>query len=85
MGELLLIGADDMTPRAIQCFREAIELARLQSAKSWELRATVSLARLLGNQGHRNEARTMLADIYQWFIVWSHAVSASAGHLFLPP
>jgi hypothetical protein len=31
------------------------------------LRATVSLARLLGNQGHRNEARPMLADIYNWF------------------
>ena len=37
------------------------------SAKSWELRATMSLARLLAKQGHRDEARTMLADIYSWF------------------
>ena len=38
-----------------------------QSAKSWELRATISLARLLDRQGHRDEARTMLAEIYNWF------------------
>ena len=41
----------------------AIEIARRQSAKSWELRATISLARLLGWQGRRNEARTLLAGI----------------------
>ena len=37
------------------------------SAKSLELRATTSLAQLLDRQGHRDEARTMLADIYNWF------------------
>ena len=37
------------------------------SAKAWELRATMSLARLLANQGRRDEARTMLAEIYNWF------------------
>jgi predicted ATPase len=42
-------------------------IAYRQGAKSWELRATTSLARLLANQGHRDEARTMLADIYNWF------------------
>jgi predicted ATPase len=36
-------------------------------AKAWELRATISLARLLDTQGRRDEARTMLADIYNWF------------------
>ena len=36
-------------------------------AKAWELRATISLARLLASQGRRNDARTMLADIYNWF------------------
>ena len=35
--------------------------------QSWELRATTSLARLLASQGNRDEARTMLADIYGWF------------------
>ena len=36
-------------------------------AKAWELRATMSLARLLAQQGHRDAARTMLAEIYDWF------------------
>ena len=49
------------------CFRKAIEIARGQSAKWWELRATVSLARLLGDAGRRDEARAMLAEIYSWF------------------
>jgi predicted ATPase len=48
-------------------FREAIEVAQRMSAKSWELRATMSLARLLAKQGRRDEARTMLADVYNWF------------------
>jgi len=48
-------------------FREAIEVARHQSAKSWELRATVSLARMLGDTNRRDEVRAMLAEIYNWF------------------
>jgi len=48
-------------------FRQAIEIARRQEARSWELRATMSLARLLDKQGRRDEARTMLAEIYNWF------------------
>jgi predicted ATPase len=48
-------------------FRQALKVARLQSAKSWELRATMSLARLLDKRGRRDEARTMLAAIYGWF------------------
>ncbi len=64
-GELLLMqGAE---PEAVDSFNEAIQVARRQSAKSWELRATMSLARLLEKQGHREEARAMLAEIYGWF------------------
>jgi predicted ATPase len=48
-------------------FREAIALAQKISAKAWELRAATSLARLLNEQGRRDEARTMLAEIYNWF------------------
>jgi len=44
-----------------------VSIARKQSAKSFELRATVSLARLLKSQGKHDEARTMLAEIYGWF------------------
>jgi predicted ATPase len=48
-------------------FREAIELARKMSAKSLELRATMSLAWLFLKQGKRGEGRAMLAAIYNWF------------------
>jgi hypothetical protein len=48
-------------------FLKAIDIARKQQAKSWELRATVSLARLWQRQGKKDEARRMLADIYGWF------------------
>jgi predicted ATPase len=67
IGELLLKQADSNAPGAQGCFRRAIEVARNQSAKSWELRATMSLARLLDKQGKRDEARAMLAEIYYWF------------------
>jgi tetratricopeptide (TPR) repeat protein len=64
-GELFLNNGDGEA--AAQSFHDAIDLARHQSAKSWELRATSSLARLLAGQGRRDEARTMLGDIYNWF------------------
>ncbi|MBV8360164.1 MAG: adenylate/guanylate cyclase domain-containing protein, partial [Deltaproteobacteria bacterium] len=48
-------------------FRTALTLARSMDAKAWELRATTSLARLLRDTGRRDEARTMLAEIYNWF------------------
>ena len=48
-------------------FRESIALAQKMSAKAWELRSTMSLARMLNQQGKRDEARTMLSEIYGWF------------------
>ncbi len=48
-------------------FRAAIALAQKIGAKAWELRAAMSLARLLDKQGKRDEARAILADIYNWF------------------
>ena len=66
-GELLLRRDESNNAEVQRCFERAIEIARKQSAKSWELRATTSLARVLAKQGHRDEARTMLADIYNWF------------------
>ena len=48
-------------------FRDAIALAQKMSAKAWELRTTISLTRLLAQQGRRHEARAMLAEIYGWF------------------
>jgi predicted ATPase len=52
---------------AEECFHKAIEIARRQSAKSLELRATVSLSRLWQQQGKTVEARQLLAEIYGWF------------------
>jgi predicted ATPase len=49
------------------CFLRAIEIARQQQAKSWELRASTSLARLWLRQGKHYEARTLLAEVYNWF------------------
>jgi predicted ATPase len=49
------------------CFLKAIEIARQQQAKSLELRATMSLARLWQQQGKKDEARQRLAEIYGWF------------------
>jgi predicted ATPase len=66
-GELLLKQSDSNAARARSCFERAVEIAREQSAKSWELRATTSLARLLDKQGSGEAAREMLGDIYNWF------------------
>jgi predicted ATPase len=55
------------TKEAENSFRTSIEIARRQSAKSLELRATTSLTRLLAKQGRRDEGRAMLAEIYGWF------------------
>jgi len=48
-------------------FHQAITLAQKMGAKAWELRTTMSLARLLAQQGRRDEARMILAEIYNWF------------------
>jgi predicted ATPase len=48
-------------------FTRAIEVARRQGAKSWELRAATSLSRLRLDQGRRNEAVEALAEVYVWF------------------
>ena len=49
------------------CFHKALTIARQQAAKSWELRAAISLARLWQSQGKITEAREVLADTYGWF------------------
>jgi predicted ATPase len=66
-GEAILMRDSSVTAKAEACFSTAIELARGQSAKWWELRATTSLARLLRDTGHRDEARKLLSRIYNWF------------------
>jgi predicted ATPase len=66
-GELLLMSNHGASIQAAHCYHEAIQIARRQSARSWELRATMSLARLLRDTARRDEARAILAEIYGWF------------------
>ena len=65
-GELLLLGTD--RPSAADgSFGHALDIARRQSAKSLELRAAMSLARLWRDQGKVRQARELLAPVYGWF------------------
>jgi predicted ATPase len=66
-GELLLAVPGEQQDEAEASLRRAVVIARRQQAKSPELRATMSLARLLDKQGKRDEARAMLAAVYDWF------------------
>jgi predicted ATPase len=66
-GELLLRQAVPDAPAAEACFQQALAVARRQQAKSWELRAAMSLARLWQEQGKRAAAHALLAPIYGWF------------------
>ena len=66
-GEILLAHAAGHDAEAEICFRQALDVARRQQAKSWELRAAMSLSRLWQRQGKRTEARELLAPIYGWF------------------
>ena len=65
-GELLL-ASNDRRAEAEGCFKKALETARAQDAKSLELRAAGSLARLWNGEGKRSEASDLLAPIYDWF------------------
>lgn len=67
-GELLLNeGALENTVPAEMLFQEALAIARHQRARSWELRAATSLARLWCAQSRRREAHELLAPVYEWF------------------
>jgi predicted ATPase len=66
-GELLLSLAAENALDAETCFKRAIGIARRQSAKSLELRAATSLARLWARRGERQRGRALLADTYSWF------------------
>src|SRR5262249_44058447 len=66
-GALLLQQHSDNQAEAETCFQQAITVAQNQQAKSWELRAATSLARLWQQQGKRQEAHDLLAPVYHWF------------------
>jgi len=66
-GELLLQQNSDNQAEAESCFHHALDIARSQQAKSFELRTATSLARLWQQQGKRQEAHDLLAPVYHWF------------------
>jgi predicted ATPase len=66
-GEVALLGPEQITADAQTHFERALVVARRQRAKSWELRAAMSMARLWRDQGKRHEARELLAPVYGWF------------------
>ena len=66
LGGVLALAQRNLGKSAV-CFERAIGTARRQEAKSLELRAATSLARLLGEQGRRAEAQQLLAPVYGWF------------------
>ena len=66
-GELLLHLPSDNATEAEACFQQSLDIARNQQAKSWELRAATSLARLWQQQDKRQDAYDLLAPVYKWF------------------
>jgi predicted ATPase len=66
-GEIALKSPQRDVAKAQAYFEHSLTVARAQQAKSWELRAAMSLARLLSDQGKRQTARDLLAPIYDWF------------------
>jgi predicted ATPase len=67
-GEIALLSPQtDAVVKAQTYFERALAVARQQRAKSWELRASMSLARLWRDQGKVSEARELLAPVYGWF------------------
>ena len=66
-GELLLRKDPSNIAEAENCFEQALKSARKQQARIFELRATMSMARLLARRGQTDKAHEMLTDIYNWF------------------
>jgi predicted ATPase len=66
-GEIALKSPEPSVAKAVVYFERALSVARQQQAKSWELRAAMSMARLWRDRGKRDEARDLVAPVYAWF------------------
>jgi predicted ATPase len=66
-GEIALMSPEPLVVKAEGYFERALAVARQQQAKSWELGAAMSMARLWRDQDKRDEARDLLAPVYGWF------------------
>ena len=67
IGDTLRAAGEQHWPEAEVCYLRAVEVARAQEAKSWELRTALALARLWQEQRISGDARDLLASVYDWF------------------
>jgi len=84
-GELLLALSREYDTEAEACFQQALEVARLQPAKSLELRAAMSLGRLWQYQGKTEHARQVLTGVYAWFTEGFDTVDLKEAQALLEP
>jgi predicted ATPase len=82
-GQIALMSSKPDAAKAQAHFVRALEIARAQRARSWELRAATSLARLWRDQGRRREARDLLAPVYGWFTEGSDTLDLKEGNALL--
>ena len=82
-GELWLRQIPPDTAQADACLQQALAIARQQQARSWELRAALSLSRLWQQQGQDVEARDLLAPIYGWFTEGFETVDLQEAQVLL--
>jgi predicted ATPase len=82
-GEMLLARSAEHHFEAEARFTHALELARRQQAKSWELRAAISLSRLWQRHGRRDKARDLLAPVHHWFTEGFETTDLQAANAML--
>ncbi|HTV29477.1 MAG TPA: hypothetical protein VMF32_17015 [Xanthobacteraceae bacterium] len=82
-GEISLISPEPDAAKAEAYFERALAVARAQRAKSWELRAAMSMARLWRAQGRQRQARELLAPIHGWFTDGSDTLDVKEGKAML--
>ena len=82
-GEIALKSPERDAAKAVAYFERALAVARQQQAKSWELRAAMSVARLRRDQGKRDQARELLAPVYGWFTEGFDTLDLKEGKVLL--
>ena len=83
-GEIALMSPQPDAAKAEAYFERALAVARKQQAKSWELRAAMSMARLWRDQGKPRQARDLLAPVYGWFTEGFDTLDLREAKAWLP-
>ena len=82
-GKIALLSLEPDAAGAEEYFARALAIARAQQAKSWELRAAMSMARLWRDQGKRQQAHDLLAQVYGWFTEGFHTLDLKEANALL--